>query len=1037
MAFSHSRAAHPRASVARSRARAAMDGNLYDEFGNYIGPEVDLSDEEEDAGDDWMDRAEAAADARLDATVRGDDDEAGSDADEDEDEEDRSRAVTLAEDKKYYPTAEEVYGADTETLVETEDAQPLEEPIVAPVKVKNIEASGQRMTGGSVGAQARAQDARVEMKVHEEFLKGLLGETRHMGRNVCVAGHLHHGKTTLFDMLLEETHDVDYECLANDKQLRYTDTRLDEQARGISIKSTPMTLPLQTSRGKTMLFNMMDTPGHVNFSDEVTASMRLSDGVLLVVDAVEGVMTSTTRQIKHAARDGLPVCVFISKIDRLIVELKLPPADAYHKLRHTIEEINAVIEASYGPDADGVLPTVSPESGTVCFGSALYGFSFTLESFAKLYIDVNRVAVDHKEFAKRMWGDVYYHSDTRTFKKKPAQSGGERTFVQFILEPLYKVFSQVVGETVDSLSDKLKEFGIKLKPREMKANTKPLLKMTCQKIFGNTSGLVDMLATHIPSAEDAAATKIERAYSGPVKNGGKLVDAMLACDPDAPAVVMISKLIPKSDCSAFDALGRVMCGTIKKNDRVRVLGENFSPDDDEDCVVKTVSNMWMYEARYRIPIDEARAGAWVLLEGIDQSITTTATLVPENMPKTFKDDLYVFKTLDFDNKAVMKIAAEPLNPSDLPKMVEGLRKITKSYPACVTKVEESGEHTIMGTGELFLDSVMKDLREMYGEIEIKVSDPVVCFSETVVETSSLKCYAETPNKKNKLTMIAEPLDKGLSRDIETGAIDLNAPKKMVSDFFKSNYDWDALAAKSVWAFGPDAYGPNALLDDTLPSEVDKGLLSAIRDSVVQGFQWGTREGPLCDEPIREVKFKILDALVADAPLQRGGGQVIPSARRCAYSAFLMATPRLMEPVYEVEIQSPADCMSAIYTVLSKRRGHVVSDAPKPGTPVYTVKALIPAIETFGFETDLRYHTQGQAFGQSYFDHWSVVPGDPLDKTIVLRPLEPAPAPHLAREFMVKTRRRKGMSEDVSVSKFFDDDLLIELAQADTELAGMF
>ena len=246
------------------------------------------------------------------------------------------------------------------------------------------------------------------------------------------------------------------------------------------------------------------------------------------------------------------------------------------------------------------------------------------------------------------------------------------TLVQFILEPLYKVFSQVVGETVDSLTDKLKEFGIKLKPREMKANTKPLLKMTCQKIFGNTSGLVDMLATHIPSAEDAAATKIERAYSGPVKNGGKLVDAMLACDPDAPAVVMISKLIPKSDCSRSTLPGRVMCGTIKKNDRVRVLGENFSPDDDEDCVVKTVSNMWMYEARYRIPIDEARAGAWVLLKASNQSITTTATLVPENMPKTFKDDLYVFKTLDFDNKAVMKIAAEPLNPSDLPKMVEGL-----------------------------------------------------------------------------------------------------------------------------------------------------------------------------------------------------------------------------------------------------------------------------------------------------------------------------------------------------------------------------
>lgn len=72
----------------------------------------------------------------------------------------------------------------------------------------------------------------------------------------------------------------------------------------------------------------------------------------------------------------------------------------------------------------------------------------------------------------------------------------------------------------------------------------------------------------------------------------------------------------------------------------------------------------------------------------------------------------------------------------------------------------------------------------------------------------------------------------------------------------------------------------------------------------------------------------------------------------------------------------------------------------------TSQAFLPVIESFGFETDLRYHTQGQAFCQSVFDHWAIVPGDPLDKSIVLRPLEPAPIQHLAREFMVKTRRRK-------------------------------
>jgi len=255
-----------------------------------------------------------------------------------------------------------------------------------------------------------------------------------------------------------------------------------------------------------------------------------------------------------------------------------------------------------------------------------------------------------------------------------------------------------------------------------------------------------------------------------------------------------------------------------------------------------------------------------------------------------------------------------------------------------------------------------------------------------------------------------------------------ATKKKISEFFQSKYEWDILAARSIWAFGPDKNGPNILVDDTLPGEVDKKLLYNIKDSIVQGFQWGCREGPLCDEPIRNVKFKILDAVISEEPIHRGGGQIIPTARRVAYSAFLVATPRLMEPIFYAEIQCPADCVTAIYNVLSRRRGHVTQDAPKAGTPLYIVKAYLPVIDSFGFETDLRTHTQGQAFALTVFDHWAVIPGDPLDKSIVLRPLEPSPPAHLPREFMVKTRKRKGLSEDVSINKYFDDPLLLELAK---------
>jgi U5 small nuclear ribonucleoprotein component len=538
------------------------------------------------------------------------------------------------------------------------------------------------------------------------------------------------------------------------------------------------------------------------------------------------------------------------------------------------------------------------------------------------------------------------------------------------------------------------------------------------------TGFVDMCVQHIPSPVDAAEVKVQSTYTGPLDD--QLAEAMTSCDPEGPLMFHVTKLFPNQDLTMFHAFGRVISGTLYAGQQVRVLGENYTLEDEEDSKIAQVGRLWIAEARYTVELNRVPAGNWILVEGIAQTITKTATITQ----MSGCEDAQIFRPLKFNTQSVIKIAVEPINPSELPKMLDGLRKVNKSYPLLVTKVEESGEHVVYGTGELYLDCVMHDLRKMYSEIEIKVADPVVAFCETVVETSSLKCFAETPNKKNKLTMIAEPLEKGLAEDIENEVVQIGWTKKKIGEFFQTKYDWDLLAARSIWAFGPDATGPNILVDDTLPSEVDKNLLGSVKDSIVQGFQWGTREGPLCDEPIRNVKFKILDAVIANEPIHRGGGQIIPTARRVAYSAFLMATPRLMEPYCYVEVQAPADCVSSVYTVLARRRGHVTQDAPVPGSPLYTIKAFLPAIDSFGFETDLRTHTQGQAFCLSVFHHWQIVPGDPLDKTIIIRPLEPQPAPHLAREFMIKTRRRKGLSEDVSISKFFDDPMLLELARQD-------
>lgn len=151
--------------------------------------------------------------------------------------------------------------------------------------------------------------------------------------------------------------------------------------------------------------------------------------------------------------------------------------------------------------------------------------------------------------------------------------------------------------------------------------------------------------------------------------------------------------------------------------------------------------------RYDIESDGMPAGNFVLLSGVDHSITKTATIVSAD----YDEDLHIFRPIKQLTSSVLKVAVEPMNPSELPKMLDGLRKVNKTYPLVETRVEESGEHVLLGTGELYLDCVLHDLRKMFAEIEIKVSDPVVKFCETVVETSAIKCYADTPNKKYALS----------------------------------------------------------------------------------------------------------------------------------------------------------------------------------------------------------------------------------------------------------------------------------------------
>ena len=180
---------------------------------------------------------------------------------------------------------------------------------------------------------------------------------------------------------------------------------------------------------------------------------------------------------------------------------------------------------------------------------------------------------------------------------------------------------------------------------------------------------------------------------------------------------------------------------------------------------------------------------------------------------------------------VVRVAVEPKHASDLPKLVEGLKKLSKSDPLVVCYTEPSGEHIIAGCGELHIEICLKDLVEEYAKIEIKKSDPVVTYKETVSADSTQTCLAKSPNKHNRIYMTASPLGDELAEAIEKEDITAKEDPKTRYRKLVDNHGWDVNDAKKIWCFGPETSGPNLLVDVTKQVQ----YLNEIKDSMEAAF----------------------------------------------------------------------------------------------------------------------------------------------------------------------------------------------------------
>jgi len=787
-------------------------------------------------------------------------------------------------------------------------------------------------------------------------------------RSMSVIAHVDHGKSTLTDSLICKAGIISAKQAGD---ARFTDTRADEQERGVTIKSTGVSLYFEhdeeDGRGpQAHLINLIDSPGHVDFSSEVTAALRITDGALVVVDCIEGCAVQTETVLRQSLAERVRPCVFVNKVDRCILELQMEPEDMYGRFRKAIEDVNVII-ATYTDALMGDVQ-VAPENGSVAFGSGLHGWGFSVERFAKIY--AAKMGVDKDRMMKRLWGDSFFNPKkkawTNVSQSESCIEALPRAFCQFIMAPICQLIRATIDGDTEKYEKMMETLGIVLKGEDRHLTGRPLMKRAMQLWISAADALLGMIVTKLPSPKVAQRYRVDNLYEGPMDDEAAV--AIRSCDKAGPLMMYVSKMMPASDRGRFYAFGRVFSGTVATGQKVRIQGPHYKVGSKEDLHIRSIQRTVLMMGRGTEPIADVPCGNTVALVGIDQYLLKSGTI-------TTLEDAHNIADMRYSVAPVVKVAVRVKDGRELPKLVEGLKRLSKSDPLVVCTTEESGEHVIAGCGEMHVEVCLKDLREQYAQCDFVVSEPVVSYRETVTQASRQTCLAKSPNKHNRIYLTAEPLAPELAAAIEDGSLGPRTDAKERAKVLRERYEWEEGAARKIWCFGPETDGANVVVDATQAVQ----YLVEVREHVDSAFQWATKEGPLCEESLRGVRFGILDMTLHADKVHRGAGQIMPAMRRCCFAAELTGWPTLQEPVFLVETTCPQEVVRGVYGCINARRGYVLEECPREGTPLVHVKAHLPVAESFGFVAALRQATSGQASPQCVFDHWANLPGDCLQQ----------------------------------------------------------
>jgi elongation factor 2 len=333
-----------------------------------------------------------------------------------------------------------------------------------------------------------------------------------------------------------------------------------------------------------------------------------------------------------------------------------------------------------------------------------------------------------------------------------------------------------------------------------------------------------------------------------------------------------------------------------------------------------------------------------------------------------------FESISYVSEPVVTMAIEPKDPKQIPQLLEALQKQAAEDPNLIVSVDqESGENLLTGMGELHLEITINQLKSITG-LKIGTSSPRVTYRESVTKKGA-KATAKSPNKKNIFAVQVEP-----QKEEQTTTAESNCEEE----------------SGEILSFDEHR---NVLVDcaDTTGQLDDDKLRS-----VIAGFEFACKAGPLCGEPMRHVKVDLMDLNFAENSENQNAGEIMHDMGKAIFGSFLTANPVLLEPVYKIIISVPSELSGECTRIMDMKRGKISLFEQKGLLSVIT--GYVPVSETFGLSRELRSATSGRAFYQTMLDRWEQVPEKLMQKTVA------------------EVRQRKGLPSEVPDAKRFSEDL---------------